>query len=126
MTSSDNHLSRLTPIESGPQREAILDAISTNGPALVHKWATEHQIEELAANAVIQDVEASPDGLFWVGGFDSGGSFEAVSTIYVLISYSTASNASTMSDSIPAYFKGHIKDHKVDLDDVELDYSTPS
>jgi len=121
MANPETGFSRLAPVESGVERQAILDAVSVIAPAFVLQSDHGQKLTRLALNPTIEGVEASPDGLFWTDRENNTKKFEAVATIYMTLNHHPANNTLAMSNSLPAYIKGHFDGDKVRIDKVELE-----
>ena len=115
-------LKSLRPLENRRRREAVLDAVlRLKSDDEVMTQASE-KLGALSSRTHVDAVDASPDGIFVVGGNESN--FEAVATVYVELKYGSQRDSTSMSDSYPALVRGHFEEARAVVDGVEVDTSS--
>lgn len=121
MTDAAHDMTTLQSMEDDPRLEAIIDAISALDADDVLQGDTANDLDALSSGTLFEGIEPSPDGVFLVKDTDK---FEATATIYVTLQYGGSRDGVTMSDSYPAYVKGHFERGKVRIDSVSVDTSS--
>src|SRR5215469_4756959 len=101
MTDSDT--SKFSPIGDTKKLSAVLDAVSHLKDDNETARLIVSQTNLPVGATVLQGIEATPDGVFTIVGRNR---FEAVANVFFIINYSTTSNTSSMSESLPAYIEG--------------------
>lgn len=121
MTDAAYDMTTLKSMEDDPRLEAVIEAISALTADDVLQGDTASDLDELSSGTLFEGIEPSPDGVFLVAGTDN---FEATATIYVTLQYGGSRDGVTMSDSYPAYVKGHFERGSVQIDSVSVDTSS--
>ena len=112
-------MSKLSPIADRGKLSAVLRAVSHLKDDKDIETLVVKQSNLPIQGAVLQGIEATPDGVFAISG---GNKFEAVANVFFIVNYSTTSNASSMSESLPAHIEGHFDaEDKAVIDQIKVD-----
>src|SRR5262249_15767871 len=100
------------------QRSRIVEAIRNYD---LSKHAAWRQLRSLSTKAMLEGIEADPEGVL----VDANGHFRGVMNVYVTLEYGTGASKFADSESLLGRFEGHLEPNGgAKIDDISVD-TTP-